>query len=705
MRRLFSLPLSSFLFSLVLISCADVTLKDKEKDKLSQGRQQLDAGNFDEAQKALREIVQGNPEAGQIPLNPNNSEARFYLFVAQLQGSLNALSTQLGPIIDLLGGSGDSASKTCVPGSPTGTSLFGVSHRAPGSPAVGAHRPRRSTARLQSGELNGLNYLVLSIVKGLLIDQMRSMGDNLRAITEDRDFEIVYDPFPIKLGDTTLIDLGGRFDLGEIHLFIAVTELLEALGHALLTINLDMDLGPILQLVADPCASTDLGSVMNTVVQLLNRSPNFLTLSPVGAGEMRDFVDMTFASVGEIVNAVFVTATQKARPDDFFAIDTRLVLPTDPTCTPAPPDSATKPVKRMCIIIHLKAGDGTPVELGLPLTKDLVVAAAGMGDALFQTCSNRVVDANGKVVMGANGLPLVIEPPGCRISWARHIVPLIANVVPPLLSSGALFAILGPIISGSSAEATVNQLEGVLTDCAPVLNADMLGCTMLKFIPDAIEIDAQALRGMVDATPQGYIRDILPCWTSGSDRKTNGGTYGCHITPVMGETEFIDSQGIVNERFLFESECEANPLTIPSGLVCKSTSNDYAHFDHAVFGRLGIGRIERDGLTSPFPYMPMRDPSIFGLLWLNPGPFGDAYAATATPLAFEVENRYTKATVRDLNLLVAHLGIILGPALGGDVTSAAGPVVECFSKQFGKVPPAQINKCIGSVSVLIPTSL
>ncbi|MBI2890320.1 MAG: hypothetical protein HYY13_05990 [Nitrospirae bacterium] len=642
----------------LLAGCTGDPLITREQELMAKARTHLSRDEYSDAQTALLEVTKD--------LNPSNSEAYFLLFVAEFQKSLGDLSSQLSGILALFDTSSDTSSQGASGGTGGGlSSLFG------------------SPSRGQTTQLQGVNALIQPILQGLLVDKNKSMVASLRKVAEDRDFEIVYDPFPIKMNGSTLVDLGGRYDLGEVYLFIGLFELIEALGHFVLTIDFDLDLAPVIQLLADPNATSDTRALLEGIVKILNRSPEMLTLSPVGRAEMRAFVDTTFASLGDIVNAVFVTATRRRQPDDFFAIETRHVLPTEPGCQPAPAETPLhQTLRRLCILLRMESSEGKLVEVGIPASPELVTAAAGMADAIFQTCSNRV---NGKAV-------------DCRISWARHFVPLLANLIPPLLSSGALFTLLQPLVAGTETETIFKQAEGVFVECAPFINPEMLSCTMLKFIPDVLELDAQVIMRAVDDPSEGYIRDWMPCWTSGDTADNGGGPHGCHITPLATDTDFR-TNGAVSERFLMETECGSDPLVLPKDVTCETPSADGVHFKHAIYGRLGIGSIEADGVQSGFPYLSMRDPSLTGLLWLNPAPFGSLY-----PLAFSVDNRFTAANLRDLNLLVLHVGKLLGPILAGDIASVVTPVVDCLTPQLSKASSAQLTKCINSAIALIPST-
>lgn len=620
-----------------------------EEETMAKGRDELARGNYVKAKAYFSQVAER--------INPGNSEAHFFVFVSHFRSSLKNVDDQLSTVLNLVN----------------------VISTAGGGTVNLGDAARGAAARLQSsGDTDPVNSLIRGPVRGMLVDDPIAMRRPLDSVTRDKSFQITYSSFPISLAGQTIVDIGGRYDLGEVYLFRSLTHLIEAVGHLLLTLDFNADIGAVLPLVLAPDFSTDLNGIIRLIVQILNRSPEFLTLAPDGQAEMKAFTDSVFAALGDIINSVFVTAGKEVLPDDFIAIESRQVLPFEPACLAAPEDTDDETTRRLCLLIRVRTGDGTPVEIGFPVGRELVTIAAGLVDALFGGCIER------KEAIRKQPPDLNVH---CRISWADHIAPLIGNLLPPLLSSGVIFVLLDPLLDGTDSASVVASADAVFKDCGAILNPDMLTCTMLAFIPDAIELDAPALRSLIDHTPEGYVRKLIPCWVAGPDAKSGGGAHGCHLSPGDEDTDLLDARGKPVETFLWESECGATPEAVPEELNCDAAKADYPHFNRPILRDAGIEEISEDGILSVFPYLPIPSPSMRGMLWMSLESF---------PNVIGERHGYAEASLRDFNVLIAHLGSLVGSVLGGNFETVATPVIGCLQAQLGKVGVEQLNKCLPS---------
>ncbi|MBI2060823.1 MAG: hypothetical protein HYT87_13730 [Nitrospirae bacterium] len=110
-------------------------------------------------------------------------------------------------------------------------------------------------------------------------------------------------------------------------------------------------------------------------------------------------------------------------------------------------------------------------------------------------------------------------------------------------------------------------------------------------------------------------------------------------------------------NFLFEWECAGvNQLAAPlgstsaypkGGLTCPEDAAlvDSAHFTDTLFASLGISSINKDDTASRFPYIPFKDSTFNGLLYL------------------EKDGQLQKSTLQSLNDLITTLGGLLSSAL------------------------------------------
>ena len=160
-----------------------------------------------------------------------------------------------------------------------------------------------------------LNTLLDEVMDGMFFirhEQLMDSWDDWKHVDPEREFELT--KMPIILNFKTVAEPGGLYDYTEGLASTAVTQMLTGLIHHLTSINADMDLSYIFQMMDIDFGSYSTTEVVSIVVDILLALinapgyPDFLTLGQDGVEEMQGaglMVGLGFLTAHETIEAMY----------------------------------------------------------------------------------------------------------------------------------------------------------------------------------------------------------------------------------------------------------------------------------------------------------------------------------------------------------------------------------------------------------------
>jgi hypothetical protein len=451
-------------------------------------------------------------------------------------------------------------------------------------------------------------------------NRLANNRQHLEAIIKNNRFTWTIQRLPVTVADHELLNAGGRYDMGEVHLLYGLTRAILSIFEAVESIDYNFNLNYLIEYAgvetdAAPLrrfSSHPVSAVLNLGAVLLSTDPRFLSLdAATGRDRMARAGEGFSILFGSLLNSLNHMAKRSGDQSDFlleYRVDDNtayLVFHGEFISNPIP-------------IVDIAKFGG----LAIPLKPEVFQSFEKLRDSLAGVL-------------------------GERANLQRDIFPLVALGIAVSLSSGAFDALINTALSSSdpAAAARITELLAIVSS-----NSDFILGALVSLVPVTVELDL----GHMFKNPVNP-RDVLPAW----------------IQPARS-LERPYTLPLTAATFVLSYECEdgLNPLQkTPEAYFCSATQ-DRGHFDdigsdpenvsiYHNFGELWAGPISADGIAVVIPYIGFKDPSFGGVLYLdmtaiaNPG-FIEAHDPTESmPLA----------TQKTLNATLASIFVSVGSLL------------------------------------------
>ena len=475
--------------------------------------------------------------------------------------------------------------------------------------AAGADLQAMATVHRQNQLINSLVEALIKPWRELLTDN----ADHLSIILAADDFSWQTDRLPIRLAGDELMDMGGTYGLTEVHILYGMTRAMLSTLAMLQSQDYSFNLGamlayanvddtPLNKFDAHPFAA-----ISNFAATLLGTSPQFLTLRADGPARVAAAGDGYLAGLDAVLVGLEKLTERPVGTDHILGYlhedgQDHIIL------------NAT---------FSKEQGDGSEpsrfADIKIPLGPEVLASM------------NRV-----RSNLAGEGRE--------RAHLQQDIFPMAAVLFVTILRSGAFDAIIDDILGRLESDLARN-LE--LTREFAETGQDFLLMLMLAAAPVAMELDL----GVVFQDPVDG-REILPAW----------------FQPPPNEDETFNMEAFTTATFVYSYECDEDPLHAdePTRFLCPADAplTDREHFEDLHgneapwiatgdnFGDYWEGQIEADGVTSRFPYIGFKDPTMGGVLYIYEGQ-GDS-AGTAAPAT---QGSLNEAIARSVNKILAIYGL------------------------------------------------
>jgi hypothetical protein len=220
---------------------------------------------------------------------------------------------------------------------------------------------------------------------------------------------------------------------------------------------------------------------------------------------------------------------------------------------------------------------------------------------------------------------------GVRISWKRDIATIVAVIANTLIHSGIVQGIF--ILSAALGGSDPSQYQGILDLLnSDLINPDFLESFLVGLIPDVFEFDMYKYF----SNPKS-VRSFLPFWTPTTYRTldANKREYFWVSTTVLYEYECPDNENPLDppvdpkDATKRTIVCPVSPkdtdhfLPSNTSMVAVTTPEfEFLHREYLASLKLLNSQygIPKDCVNNSLFYMPIRDPTLGGILYLNLGP-------------------------------------------------------------------------------------
>lgn len=462
---------------------------------------------------------------------------------------------------------------------------------------------------------------------GPVASLLEENAELLEFIIQRNQFQFQIDTLPLKIADKQLINAGGRYDLGEIHLLYGVTRGLLGLIYTVQS----QDYSITLEIVSYALGATtnnpllDLGNnpvraLSNAFAVLMTTSPKFLALdSAVGEEKMAaagdgfaNLFDSILKSINvmqkrpEAVQAEHVIEFKTENSKNYFVLHMQF--------------------ENLVPLVDLRKFDGTAI----PLRDDVLASLENIA----------------KDFSGASGVNTNLQ---------RDVFPIVALTAVVLINSGAFQALIDLAVSGAdqATKDTINQVLGLVAD-----NPDLVLAALVGAVPVDIELDF----GHIFKNPVG-LRDVFPAWVYPN------------ISATSKDAAYY--QAFTAASVVYSYECADDTDPIVTGELLCANPTDTAHFraldetpyvfwaapastwtDPTIiwknlptnnFGTLWEANVPTpaDGIQTGFPYIGWKDATFGGLLYLD--------VTTINQSGKLGDNGIKKANLQTLNATIASI--------------------------------------------------
>jgi hypothetical protein len=485
----------------------------------------------------------------------------------------------------------------------------------------------------QEGIVGGVIDGILKSFDGFFQAELRKLAE----VQKNPNFVIRYPKVPIRFNlsalggsDVELVDLKGEYDLGEAYALSALYRVISGVLNTFIALDLNIDVNSrtldLLKYVSDLFQGSGfqddpVGMLSNLFAIALDTQKSFLNLSEAermkSAG--RSFGD-GFADLLKSLQAMMQETDDQS--DDLIAFYKEGQFPReldpdkrfDSLC-----NNPNDPSLKGCIYLHLSLGNlFEALSIGfnlkmvpVPISEKYLTSVTNIRDAFY----------------GKSGV---------RISWRRDISPLAALAVNTLIQSGIVqgLIVVATDLIGSQNNSTdiTGQYQGIFDLLqSSIVTPDIIESLLGGLVPDIFEFDV----GTYFQNPVPW-RNFLPFWkpvTStgiGSDTKYYWEDsrllleYECNDDDGNAYNEPVSGSGSIRKVLILCPEGRAVDLPHHTTEATSwITTADFQSAHSAFLDNLkteGAFGMPKDCIKSGWFYIPLRDPSLGGILYINLGP-------------------------------------------------------------------------------------
>ncbi len=543
---------------------------------ISQGKVQLTNHQYTDAATSFETVL--------TSYDQNNNQARFGAATAILLNQVDVLVNTLSSLL----------------------TTFGFSVFNSSSPVLMPEYNYQGTT--------AINQLIGGILYQALMIYVYQAKGYLDAIIKsgDMNFTFQINSFPISIANLYPIgDFGGTYDMEEVYYLDAVLNGLDGALDLLMSVNMDIQLGPILSYVTTPgrLSNINIDTIMELLGFVMVSSPDALTIEPVDGMQNIQAAQLAFSTaLQQLIDGV--NFIMKPPHDESNNVITYGVAN-----------------NAQYLYLHIKSITANGYSTGsvqIPISS----SAGGPITEIAQRVEN---DING----GPNAQPVTFD---------TDIAPVLSMAVVTLLQSGLVQGILNEALASLSASSK-SEIQQLLK----FLSVDTLTGILTSLIPGNIELDLNQY-----FTHPVSLRAIFPAWV----------IPGQTGTTITGDTftASTDPNAPIVTTIILEYECSSSQLSL---FYCPKTATitDAPHFlgptgngiPNPVITGTTIGPIPPDGIGGSMPYIPFIDPTLGKILYTT---------ATCTPNAGGIDISATCSasgtehmpSLLELNYLIQRIG-------------------------------------------------
>lgn len=425
------------------------------------------------------------------------------------------------------------------------------------------------------------------VIGGLLttfLDEYKSSLETIDVylddVSADPTFVFEIESLPVMVASISIMNIGGEYDLSEGLIGSAVTKLLLGVIYAVYSTSFDLDIisivDPVMAIVNGPengGVDTSTENIIGLIAWLFGTNVNFLGLTNSGSDMMIQAGQYFGNAAGRVAESIdYAFSETDDQSNDILAAD----------LTVDPPQ----------IVVNLDISEGS----NLGVTDEDVIRLN-----ITEDLKNSMIVVRDNFLNG-----------GAPVSWAADIAPAIAVLVVAALNTGFVQSLIDSVMSGMGDSSLTDTLNGILN--SDIISESLVSGLLTNIIPDQFQFDF----GTFFASPVG-------------------------INALLPEIYVVESDNVndlFKSRFLFEWECTTAGLisedSLLPGLLCATGEGyelvDAGHFPGEdflapedvtstsiadIFTQRGYTGIAADGIESTLPYIPLKDPSLNGLLLVN----------------------------------------------------------------------------------------
>jgi hypothetical protein len=440
-----------------------------------------------------------------------------------------------------------------------------------------------------------------------IVELLESNRTQLQAIVEKDRFWWHARQLPVVIADREVFDAHGVYDIGEVRVFLSMTELVLSGLRMFQSNNYGINLGPVISYVTldeTPLRHYDerpAAALLNMLSVLLATHPDFLGLKEGTGPDLVAQAGQELASSAANLLAAIDYMTKRRKGS-----------------------------QAMNIFEYRKEGVDDYLIVHIQFDREVV---PGLELAKFDDLT---IPLRSEVVHGLENIQASLAAAGgVRANLQADIFPLVSLVGVVLLNSGAVDELLNEVLEELDKPVADKLRAAIELD---EMQETYLLAQLLTAVPTQAELDL----GEFFANPVA-LRDLMPAWRQ----------------PAVAPSTLNEAMAAFTEAtFVYEYEC-ADPLKENTKRIVCDNPVDTAHFttpitNDATYDNLGpywSGSIEADGIKNPFAYIAFRDPTFNGALYLDVANIGSA--ALDNEVGMKVANQ------RTLNAAIASSASVL----------------------------------------------
>jgi hypothetical protein len=550
------------------------TITDTIATELDAAKALLSQGLYLEARQSFQYILE--------ELDPENREAMFGWNISKTLETVNKLVETAIELVDFL----------------VGTGLL-----EKGEVTAEALRKAVRDPEFESVTRSGIGSFFESALKPYELDA-KAIDENFeKIIANPEGFEFRIESLPIIIGPfSSLANIGGEYDLGEVHTFAAVAKALRAIFDVVIALDYTLDLFGIAAFLIDVFPTVeewDADTIIGLICYLLNENPLFLGINAEdGVPRMQDAgnllglgADHVVKLVEEIKNDAVIDTDQSDDIIGFALIEGEesLVISFDIESNP---------------FVEVTAAEDS--DLIIPLSESITSSFSHIRDNLLGQ--------------------------GNRMSWADDFVPLISLTLVALLNTGIVQAVLESVLADMGDSDMLNQILN-----PALLSESLISGLLTSVIPGVLEFDMHAYF----TSPTGP-RDFLPAIST-----IHGGLEDKMLLEFECTYEDLQSEESLLPGFICPNDVVLYDGPHFPGWDLALYNEELPPLDESYLDDLtanGITQIASDGIDNNLPYIPFISPSFGNILYLD-----------VDILALDGYSGFMLADNRSLNATIANI--------------------------------------------------